>query len=112
MKVIENHIIPFKGFLAINLFGVAFVRKEEWQSTSPWYRRRCIIHESIHTAQMRELLYVFFYIIYFFEWLWRLVQCPSSAYRNISFEQEAYRYESDEDYLQNRKHFAQWRKNE
>lgn len=25
MKIIYNNIIPFKGFLAINLFGVLFV---------------------------------------------------------------------------------------
>ena len=27
MKVIYNTLIPFKGFRAINLFGVLFVRK-------------------------------------------------------------------------------------
>lgn len=31
MKVVENDIIPFKGFLAINLFGVAFVRRDAWR---------------------------------------------------------------------------------
>jgi len=28
MKIIKNTLIPFKGYLAINLFGVLFVRKE------------------------------------------------------------------------------------
>lgn len=27
MKVIYNNIIPFKGYKAINLFGLVFVRK-------------------------------------------------------------------------------------
>ena len=27
MKIIYNNIIPFKGFKAINLFGIIFVRK-------------------------------------------------------------------------------------
>lgn len=29
MKIVYNNIIPFKGFLAINLFGVLFVRGAE-----------------------------------------------------------------------------------
>lgn len=28
MKIIYNKLIPFKGFIAINLFGIIFVRKE------------------------------------------------------------------------------------
>ena len=28
MKIIYNNIIPFKGFKAMNLFGVLFVRKD------------------------------------------------------------------------------------
>lgn len=110
MKIIENNIIPFEGFLAINLFGIVFVRKDSWREKSEWTRRKTIIHESIHTEQQKELLFVFFYVIYFLEWLFRLIIRPSSAYRDISFEREAYNNESDEEYLSKRKHFAQWRK--
>lgn len=110
MKVIPNQIIPFPGYIAINLFGTVFARREEWERCTPWYRRRVLVHESIHTAQMKELLYVFFYVIYFLEWLCRLVIRPSSAYRDISFEREAFQHESDEEYLSKRKPFAQWRK--
>lgn len=109
MKVVENDIIPFKGFLAINLFGVAFVRRDAWREKDAWHRRKCIIHESIHTAQMKEMLYVLFYLAYFFEWLYWLVVRPKEAYRSISFEVEAYSHQGDEEYLMNRKHFAQWR---
>lgn len=28
MKVIYNNLIPFKGYKAINIFGLVFVRKE------------------------------------------------------------------------------------
>lgn len=28
MKIVRNHFIPFKGFMAVNLFGILFVRKE------------------------------------------------------------------------------------
>lgn len=103
MKVIYNKIIPFKGFSAINLFGVLFVRRECAVS------ERMIRHEAIHTAQMRELGYVLFYLLYFFEWLYRLTQ-GGNAYRSISFEREAFAYQFDRNYLFTRKRFAQWRK--
>ena len=106
MKVVFSNIIPFRGFLAINIFGVLFVRK----STKEKLDNYVFNHELIHTAQMKELLYVFFYIIYFFEWVYRLIFHTSTAYEGISFEREAYQHQGDLDYLKTRKHFAQWRK--
>jgi hypothetical protein len=106
MKIIENKIIPFPGYKAINLFGVLFVRK------GAKITQKTLNHESIHTAQMRELLYIGFYIIYFFEWLYRLfwyLDGNDKAYSSISFEVEAYNYEAYDNYLENRKPFAQWR---
>ena len=104
MKIIYNKFIPFAGFKAINLFGVLFVREG-----SSAIKQKDITHESIHTAQMRELLYVPFYIIYFMEWLYRLCT-TKNAYRSISFEVEAYSNQENSNYLKERKHFAQWRK--
>ena len=49
MKVIYNSLIPFKGFSAINLFGIVFARKEYKELS-----RRTLNHEAIHTAQMKE----------------------------------------------------------
>ena len=106
MKVVFSNIIPFRGFLAINIFGVLFVRKSMKEKLDNYVFN----HELIHTAQMKELLYVFFYIIYFFEWIYRLIFHTSTAYEGISFEREAYRHQDDLFYLQTRKHFAQWRK--
>ena len=56
---------------------------------------------------MYEMLYVFFYIWYLIEWLVNLCIYKSfnKAYRNISFENEAYKYMYDKDYLKNRKHY-------
>ena len=108
MKVIYNNIIPFKGFAAINLFGVVFARKEYKPLPD-----RTLRHEAIHTAQMRELAYIGFYILYLLEWLFRLIKqswTGQDAYRNISFEREAYRKQDRTTYLTYRKHFAQWRK--
>lgn len=99
MKIVRNNFIPFKGFKAVNLFGILFVRKEaELTST-------VINHEYIHTAQMKELLYVFFYLWYLVEWIVRLFQ-KGNAYRRISFEREAYANEDDFAYLCNRKRYA------
>lgn len=67
MKIIYNNIIPFPGFAAINLFGVIFARKK--------YRplsETTVNHEAIHTEQMKELLYVGFYLCYLVEWIVRL----------------------------------------
>lgn len=101
MKIKESRIIPFGGYLAVNLFGVLFVRKGNIDKVKP----NVINHESIHTAQMREMLYVFFYIWYGIEWFVRLFQ-HGDEYRSISFEREAYDNEHDADYLSKRKHFA------
>lgn len=86
MKIIENKILPPKNFKAINLFGVIFARHGEVISD------KTIRHETIHTKQMKGLLYVFFYIWYGIEWLIRLLQYKDrmKAYYNISFEREAY----------------------
>lgn len=109
MKVIENNVIPFPGFLGINLFGLLFVRKDSWARKSEEQRKVTFTHESIHTEQMKELGFVFFYLIYFFEWFVRLIINGSDAYDNISFEKEAYAHENDPNYLTNRKRYAQWR---
>lgn len=103
MKIIRNSIIPFKGFAAINIFGVLFARKDSHLNVYT------LNHESIHTAQIKELGYILFYLIYFVEWLVRLTQ-KGNAYRNISFEREAYSHEYDLKYLSNRHRYAQWRK--
>lgn len=61
-------------------------------------------HESIHLRQQAELLIVFFYLWYGLEFLLRLIQYQNryKAYRNISFEREAYEKEGNFDYLKQR----------
>ena len=111
MKIVYNSLIPFKGFLAINLFGILFVRNEYKNNG---LTQSTINHESIHTEQIKELGYIFFYILYFIEWL---IKIPFSwfmknprgvknwAYKSISFEQEAFYNSQDYTYLDNRKHY-------
>lgn len=103
MKIIYNRFLPFRGFAAMNLFGIVFARRECRPLSAA-----TLNHEAIHTAQMRELLYVGFYLCYLVEWLVRLFG-KGNAYRNISFECEAYRHQRDLDYHHNRKRWAMWR---
>lgn len=67
-----------------------------------------MIHEFIHIKQWRELWYVGFLIWYVLEWLVRLIQYRNfdKAYKNISFEREAYANENYFGYLDERKLFA------
>ena len=102
MKIIYNDFIPFKGYKAINIFGFLFTRNIYTISDVD------INHESIHTEQMKEMLYIPFYIWYMIEWLIRLVSYGDAklAYKTISFELEASSNQQDENYLKNRKRFA------
>ena len=101
MKIIRTRILPFSGFTAINLLGILFVHPGVYLSNE------LINHERIHSAQQRELLFLFFYLAYVFEWLARLPM-RGNAYRNISFEREAYANQRDLNYLKYRRHYA-WR---
>ena len=124
MKIIRNNIIPFSGYKAMNLFGVLFVRG------NARIDEVTVNHERIHSAQFVEvtvaslailgvlslflnnwlfLLSPFmFYILYVLEWLVRLIQYKGTymAYRNTSFEREAYQNQEDLYYLKGRKFFS------
>lgn len=105
MKVIYNRLIPFKGYKCVNLFGVLFVR-EGCTMTDTDYN-----HEAIHTAQMKELLYVPFYVLYVLEWLllWTKYHGAHTAYLHISYEVEANLFQSDADYLKNRPKYNEYK---
>ena len=99
MKIIRQNILPPKGFLAINLFGHLFCKPNAKITDIT------INHEQIHTEQMKEMLYVPFYLLYGVEWLIKLF-CKGNAYRNLSFEREAYDNQYNLDYLKTRKHYS------
>lgn len=98
--IIVSRIAPKK--YCVNIFGTFWVRDPSWLN------EEIINHERIHTAQQKELLYIPFYVLYGLEWLVRLIQYHNSykAYKNISFEREAYSKGYDLKYLQNRKLYA------
>ena len=99
MKIVCNNIIPAKGYKAINLFGVVFVRKGTTLNEVD------INHEAIHTAQYKELLYIGFLPLYVLMFLWELIKYRNwhKTYEEVPFEREAYKYEDDMDYLEGRK---------
>ena len=101
MKIVKNRFIPPRGFSYVNLFGVLFTRRDKKISDVT------LNHEMIHTEQMREMLYVFFYIWYVAEWLVKLIilRDGHKAYRAISFEMEAYANQENLTYLEGRKRY-------
>jgi hypothetical protein len=101
-KIIINNLIPFKGYSAMNLFGLIFVRRDYFENPRLTQKRFDITmrHESIHSKQIVETGIIFFYIWYILEYIVRLF-CTgnhSEAYRGIAFEQEAYANENNVNY--------------
>lgn len=99
MIIVRNLLIPVKGYNAMALWPFIFVRQDARVDA------KTINHELIHGRQQVEMLVVPFYVWYLIEWLIRLFG-KGKAYRNISFEREAYENETDDEYLENRRAFA------
>ena len=99
MIVVFKFLVP-RGYAGISIYPF-IVLKHKAQSLSKTF----INHENIHLKQQLELLIVPFYIWYVMEFLWRLLHYKNwnLAYRNISFEREAYANELNLEYLESRK---------
>jgi len=65
-----------------------------------------INHESIHWKQQVEMLVIPFYIFYILEFFIKLFIYGGDAYRNLSFEREAYENDHNLEYLKNRRHYT------
>jgi len=104
MKKIVNNIIPFKGFATITLWPFIFIRKDE----EKYYTDVVDRHEHIHGEQQKEMLLVFFFLWYCIEWIVRLCIYRNriTAYKNVSFEREAYGNQYDSTYPDNREHYS------
>lgn len=134
--IINNKLIPFKGFSAMAIWPFIFVRKDSYLP------EKTLRHEKIHHEQQKEVsligllaaiflnLYfglnwwfflipvLLFYVLYVLIYLWQLINVSfegkGSAYRNICFEREAYNNIHEKSYLECRKSFAWvkylWRK--
>ncbi|MBL7869580.1 MAG: hypothetical protein JNM71_16320 [Flavobacterium lindanitolerans] len=97
--IVSRYLIP-KGYRGITLFPFVILK-------NPLDRQNRVLvnHEKIHIRQQLEFLIIPFFLWYFVEYMIRLIQYKNKniAYRNISFEKEAYSREFDLDYLKNRK---------
>lgn len=102
MIITSKYLVP-KGYAAITLFPFIIL-----SNISLKQNYSLINHEKIHLGQQAELLVVFFYLWYLAEYLIRLAQFGNHglAYRNISFEREAYFHEADNNYLDRRTLFS------
>ena len=96
--IVTKYLIP-KGYRGLAVFPFVFVKYSLDKKNLVF-----VNHERIHLRQQLELLIIPFFVLYFLEFFLRLIQYRNVdlAYRNISFEREAYANEKDLDYLKNR----------
>lgn len=121
-----NRFIPFKAFTSMALWPFVFIRKENESLFTLTVKN----HEMIHGEQEKEMLVVgcvlaitlcvvgcgwwsllaipLFFWIYGIEWIVKLCYYRNAmtAYKNVSFEREAYTNQSDRKYIDNRKFFS------
>ena len=100
--IVAKYLIP-KGYSGLAAFPFVLVKKAGYKANLIFLN-----HEKIHLRQQLELLIVPFFIWYSLEFLLRWCQYKDSnlAYRNLSFEREAYANESNLEYLKTRKYFS------
>ena len=96
--VVAKYLIP-KGFAGITLWPFVLLATEKDRRNPV-----TIFHERIHLQQQIEMLVLPFFVWYAVEFVIRLLQYRNThlAYRNISFEREAYANEKSPGYLRSR----------
>ena len=96
--IAAKYLIP-KGYRGLAVFPFVFVKQALDKKNEVF-----VNHERIHLRQQLELLVIPFFVWYFLEFLVRFIQYGNFdlAYRNISFEREAYAKEKDLGYLKRR----------
>ena len=105
---ILDRISIFMKVNGITLYPYIIIRdnpRRLWSNSKQIHKDiKLINHESIHIKQQEELLVLPFYILYGVEWLvkFAIYRDAKKAYKNISFEREAYDNEKNEDYLKDR----------
>ena len=99
--IVAKYLIP-KGFRGLTVFPFVLIK-----CRLDFKNKILVNHEKIHIRQQKELLVLPFFLWYFVEYAVRLLQYKNAnlAYRNISFEREAYANELDLNYLETRHFF-------
>ncbi|RKE91990.1 hypothetical protein [Ichthyenterobacterium magnum] len=102
MILISKYLVP-KGYIGITLFPFVVLKSSVLK-----FNKTLLNHEKIHLRQQLELLVIPFYLFYAIEFIVRLFQFKNwhKAYKNISFEKEAYKNENDLNYLKSRPFLA------
>ncbi len=97
-------VVPFLWVDGMTLWPFVLVRR-------PHPSIFLINHERIHLRQQLELGLLPFYVWYFLEYLYRRYQYRDHylAYRNISFEREAFANDRNMSYLKSRKWYGFWK---
>lgn len=99
MVIVFSKCLVPKRFVGITIFPFVILRNKNLKNDNV-----LLYHERIHLKQQLEMLVVFFFVWYGIEFLIRFIRHKNRfiAYRNISFEREAYANERDFKYLENR----------
>jgi len=102
MIVLVNRFLLPKKFAGIALWPFLIIKDKSLKADIIFMN-----HERIHIRQQLELLVLPFYLWYAIEYIIRLMQYRNGykAYRNISFEREAYINEKDFLYVKRRSFF-------
>lgn len=104
MIVLVSKYLTPRGFRGLTVYPFVILNNKN-------YKQNAVLmnHERIHLRQQLELLVLPFFIWYGIEFLVRLWQYKNvnRAYKNISFEREAYTNEKDLYYLKQRS-FGCW----
>lgn len=98
MILVSRYLVP-KGYVGIVIFPFILLKYKHLSTNNV-----LLNHEKIHLRQQLELFLILFYIWYGVEFLIRLLIYKKwyKAYKNISFEKEAYANENDLNYLKSR----------
>jgi len=96
--IVFKYLTP-RGFRGLTFFPFVFIKNKEVVLDKVF-----VNHEKIHLRQQIELLVIPFYVWYGIEFLirWIITKDKNVAYRNISFEKEAYTNEKDLNYIESR----------
>lgn len=102
MIVVSKYFF-YKNYVGLSLWPFIILKNSTLKKDAV-----LIHHEHIHLKQQKELLLVFFYVLYILEWLLRSLWYLDTykAYQNISFEREAYANEVHLNYVAQRKPFS------
>jgi len=99
-----NWLLRF--IIPINYFGITIWPFGIYFRDVSRISEKDINHERIHFEQQKELIGLFFYILYVIEWMIKLIFYGKKSYYNISFEREAYKNEDGLKYVESRKHYS------